>query len=142
MMLVILPLCLSAQDDEEFDDPAQQEIDSMLAMIRPDSHDSLKARIYKEIAYITSSVDTTIKYAEQSLKFCHDDDVEYMAHNYGFLGWAFHKRSEDRRALGYALKSVDLYLNLLDTAGIVKSNILVADIYEYLNVDDSAYHHF
>ncbi len=142
MMLVILPLCLSAQDDEEFDDPAQQEIDSMLAMIRPDSHDSLKARIYKEIAYITSSVDTTIKYAEQSLKFCHDDDVEYMAHNYGFLGWAYHKCSEDRRALGYALKSVDLYLNLLDTAGIVKSNILVADIYEYLNVDDSAYHHF
>lgn len=142
VMLVILPLCVSAQEDDEFEDPAQEEIDSLTALIKPNSPDSLKARIYKEIAYITSSVDTTIKYAELSLNFCSNNDVEYMAHNYGFLGWAFHKRSEDRRALGYALKSVDLYLQKLDTAGIVKSNILVADIYEYLNVDDSAYHYF
>ena len=50
-----LPKISLAQEVDSDDDPVQQQIDSLLNLIKPDSPDSIKAKYYNEISGTTGN---------------------------------------------------------------------------------------
>ena len=61
---IVLPQAAYSQEDaEEFEDANQAEIDSILNLITPATSDKVKAEYYSKVAYISSNVDTVLKYS-------------------------------------------------------------------------------
>ena len=123
------------EDEEEYVDPNQPIIDSLLNDTKPDSPDSVKANNYTRIALITSSVDTTLKYAFLALDFCHETDIELIANCNYYIAWGYFLNDQSKIALPYAIKSIRLMQN--DNKLISKKYILIAKIYEDLTYLDS-----
>ena len=138
-VLLALPQFAYSQEEneaeEEFADPNQTTIDSLLNLIKPESPDNVKAKNYCEIALIAGSVDTTLKYAFLALDFCHETDIELMARCNYYIAWGYFLNDQSKIALPYAIKSIRLVQN--DNKLISKYYTLIARIYEDLNNLDS-----
>ncbi|MBO4772562.1 MAG: hypothetical protein J5595_08485, partial [Bacteroidales bacterium] len=96
-LFLILMLILSAfpavaqdADDEEEPDYIQMQVDSILSLIKPDTPDTTKARLYNYIGEISDNVDTVLKYSLLSLDLCKETDIELLAFNYNYVGWAYY----------------------------------------------------
>ncbi len=109
MAATLHALPATAQDDDDPIGPVQQQIDSLLNLIKPNSPDSIKAFYYNKISEITSSVDTTIKYALLSLDFCKEQDKFLIATNHRFIAWGYWMNDDTKTALPYLLKSTELF---------------------------------
>jgi len=122
-------------ESEEYADPNQPIIDSLLNAINPDSPNSVKAKNYCEIAKIAGNVDTTLKYAFLSLDFCDETDIDLIANCNYYIAWGYFLDDQSKMALPYAIKSISLVQN--DNELISKKYILIAKIYEDLTYLDS-----
>ena len=125
-------------DDEGYEDPSQPEIDSLLSLITPQTPDSTKARYYRRIAYISSSVDTTMKYAFLSLDFCSQHDTVWIAENNRFVAWGYYMKDETQKGVPYMLKSSELFLQINDSCNLTHNYKNLSQFYAYLNKQDSA----
>ncbi len=138
-VLLALPQFAYSQEEddesEEYADPNQPLIDSLLNAINPDSPNSVKAKNYCEIAKIAGNVDTTLKYAFLSLDFCDETDIELIANCNYYIAWGYFLNDQSKIALPYAIKSIRLMQN--DNKLISKKYILIAKIYEDLTYLDS-----
>ena len=145
-VLLALPQFAYSQEEddesEEYADPNQTEIDSLLNLIKPDSPDSVKAKNYCEIAEITGSVDTTLKYAFLSLDFCNDEtDIELIAFCNRYIAWSYYMKDQSRIALPYAIKSSNIFQIINNLRFISQNYVLLAKIHEDLNNTDSINHY-
>lgn len=70
-------------------DHTQQQIDSLLNLLKPDSPDSLRAAYYNIIAEITGSVDTVMKYSLLTLDYCQETDTNLIAISDRYIAWAY-----------------------------------------------------
>ena len=112
VLMAIPQFAYSQEEDdesEEYADPNQPIIDSLLNDTKPDSPDSVKAKNYTRIALITSSVDTTLKYAFLALDFCHETDIELIAFCNRYIAWGYYMKDQSRIALPYAIKSSNIF---------------------------------
>ncbi len=134
-MLHTLPA--TAQDDDDPIGPIQQQIDSLLNLIKPNSPDSVKAFYYNKISEITSSVDTTIKYALLSLDFCKEQDKFLIATNHRFIAWGYWMNDDTKTALPYLLKSTELFNQDSNIYQLEQNYRLLSSFYEELNKPDS-----
>ena len=125
----------SQEDTEEFVDANQAEIDSILNLITPATSDKVKAEYYYKVAYISSNIDTVLKYSFLALDIC--DDTLLIAYFNRFIAWGYYLNNQSVLALPYVLKSKDLFkkINKLELAG--HNYLLLAKIYEDLNKLDS-----
>ena len=133
---IVLPQAAYSQEDtEEFVDANQAEIDSILNLITPATSDKEKAGYYYEVAYISSNIDTVLKYSFLGLDIC--NDTLLIAYFNRFIGWGYYLNNQSVLALPYVQKSKDLFskINRLELAG--HNYMLLARIYEDLNKPDS-----
>ena len=139
-VLLALPQFAYSQEEEdnkeEYADPNQPEIDSLLNAIKPNSPDSVKAKNYTEIALITGSVDTTLKYAFLALDFCNETDKELIASCNRYIAWGYYMNDQTRIGLPYLQKSTNL-LQSINADNIDSNYSLLAYFYEDLNKIDS-----
>ena len=124
-------------DDEGYEDPSQPEIDSLLSLITPQTPDSTKARYYKEIAEITGSTDTTIKYALLSLDFCNETDSILIAMNNRYIAWGYWMKDESRKGIPFLLKSIEICRQMDRQLLVSRHYELLSKMYSDLNKFDS-----
>ncbi len=133
VLMMLLPLTVSAQDDNQ----EQQEIDSILASIHPDTPDSIKAQNYCMVSYLVSNVDSCIKYAFLSLNHCKETDTLLIADNTRYIAWGYWMNDDPKMALPYLHRSTNLYKQVHDTASIEHNYRLMSKLYDKLNISDS-----
>ncbi len=115
------------------------QTDSLLNIIKTDSPDSVKAKIYSKIAYITSNIDTCQKYAQLSLQYCKDKDLNIKANNYAYLGYSYYMKSEFRSSLQSYFKATDFYNKISKKKLEANSLLCIGNCYKYLNISDSIF---
>ena len=143
MVLLTLPQVANCQEEEyEFEDPNQVEIDSLIRITLPNSHDSIKAKNYCTIAKLTSNLNTKQKYAELSLEYCKEADLSLKAHNFYYIAMAYWMKDEERTALQYYFKTTDLADKLSDITFEATTFIDIGNCYKYLNIIDSTFYYY
>lgn len=140
----MLPQAVFSQDTDtdEFVDPNQPQIDSLLNVTKPDSPDSVKARNYYSVAWITCDNDTCLKYALLSLEFCKPTDSVLIARNYNNLSYSYYMKDETRKALQYRLKAADIYNKVSYKQDEAISFMSIGKFYEDLNIRDSIFYYY
>ena len=144
LVLFALPQNAHSQEDidnEEFTEPCQALIDSLLSLI-PNSPDSVKASIYKEIGSNVSSYDDKLKYINLSLKYCSETDFSLMAYNYSKIGWVNYMSGDGAKALPYHYKSMELFDKASNKEEIATAYISIGECYENLNNLDSSFYYY
>ena len=146
LLVAVLPMLpqftYSQEDDdesEEYADPNQPTIDSLLNAIKPDSPNSVKTKNYYEIAKITGNVDTCIKYSFLALDFSKETDIDLIAECNYFIAWGYYMKDQSRDALPYSIKSISLMQN--DNNQINKNYTLASKIYDDLDNFDSTFYY-
>ena len=143
MVLLTLPQVANCQEEEyEFEDPNQVEIDSLIRITLPNSHDSIKAKNYCTIAKLTSNLNTKQKYAELSLEYCKEADLSLKAYNFYYIAMAYWMKDEERTALQYYFKTTDLADKLSDITFEATTFIDIGNCYKYLNIIDSTFYYY
>lgn len=145
--LQMLPQAAFSQDTDtdEFVDPNQPKIDSLLAAVKPDSPDSVKAWNYSRVSYITCDLDTSLKYAFLSLDYCTDENPkrdELLPYNYNNIAFAYYMKDESRKALRYRLLSADIYRQIADKKREAGTFIHIGNCYIDLNIKDSVFYYY
>ena len=149
-LLVLLAMVVFAQpqsvysqeedDEEEYVDENQPIIDSLLSLIKSDSPDSLKARLYSEIASASQNFDTVFKYANLSLPLCSETDYFLLGQNNFFIGRAYHVSDENALALPYMNKAIGLLGKTNKPTSLISVYQNMSYIYDELNnLDSSVY---
>ena len=146
-VLQLLPLfaCSQDADGNQFVDPNQPKIDSLLNAIKPDSPDSVKARNYYTISNITCNLDTSLKYASLSLDYCNETYSKYellLTYDYNNIAFAYYMKDESRKALQYRLKSADIYHKLSDKRREAGTFVHIGNCYLDLNIKDSVFYYY
>ncbi len=128
-------------DSENGEDLHQPEIDSLINLIKPDSSDSFKARIYCEISGISINLDSCLKYAMLSLEHCKETDSLLIAHNFYHIGDVYFMKDEPRTSLQYRLNAADIF-GKLDKKWEAKTFIVIGNCYNFLSISDSIFPYF
>ncbi|MBO7143683.1 MAG: SpoIIE family protein phosphatase [Salinivirgaceae bacterium] len=126
------------EEDEEYVDPAQPKIDSLLNLITPNSPDSLKAKNYYQIAEISNSLENKIKYANLSLGLCKDTDYHLLAGNNYLLGYAYFWTGESWKSISAYQKSIGYSKKNSDVSILAKAYLGTSSVYEDMSNLDSA----
>ena len=140
VLMAIPQFSYSQEEDEdgEFFEPFQQQIDSFLNCIKPDSPDSIKAIYYFLIAGHSAYPDTIIKYANLSLNLCEDTDYRLLTKNTGIIGRAYLIAEENSKALSFYQKALIYSKKTNNIEYIAEVYRYMADVYNSLNKPDSA----
>ena len=143
LLILFSPASVFGQEaDEDFVDPAQNKIDSLLIRAKNASQDSVKAGSYTQIAFLASNMDTTTKYARLSLEYCHETDTLLIARNYDYLGFAYWMKDESRTALSYLFEAVELCKKMKKIKAAAHTYLIIGSCYEDLNIRDSIFPYY
>ena len=123
-------------DDEEID-VCQKQVDSILALVKPDTPTDSLARIYNRASAFSDNMDTTLKYAYLSLSLCTDDNIKIIADNYYNIGYAYYMQDRSREALTYFFKANDLYYEYDNIKAVGTNYIAIGRCYHDINLQDS-----
>ena len=138
VLLTMLPLASSAQEDDEEVDVIQQEIDSLLAATTIDSPDSVKAMNYYLVSAKTEYVDTSLKYSTRSLMFCKPEDTTLRAKNYCNIAWAHLANSDFNAAYKQLNKGITLLEQRKDSTLLPTAYMMMARLFDNQFIADSA----
>ncbi len=127
------------EEDEDYESLAQDEIDSILSLITPQTPDSILAKQYFMVSSITENVDTTLKYALLAINICPPNDYSTLAKSYGNAGWAYHNSGNYKEAAIYTLRSAEIFAQNGDSTNIIVPYLLLSRIYEQQNLTDSIF---
>ena len=144
VFLFLLAFCISAQNvgNELESDPTQARVDSLLALISPNTPDSLKAKYYSSIGELSDCPDTVIKYSQLSLDLCQESELWLHATNYDCIGWAYYLKDEARMSLSFSLKALAVLQKINNKQRIAEECISIAKCYHELNISDSIFYYF
>ncbi len=142
LILYVVPvLAQETEDDAEVDDNIQIKVDSILALVKPDSPDSSKMFWYYQIGVVADNSDTAIKYAQLSLDLCKDGDAKFIGDNYYNIGVSYFMQDRSSEALKYFFKAEPYYEKLSKKNKIADNNIAIGKCYHDLNLNDSSLTH-
>ena len=117
-------------------------VDSLLALISPNTPDSLKAKYYSNIGELSDCPDTVIKYSQLSLDLCQESELWLHATNYDCIGWAYYLKDEARMSLSFSLKALAVLQKINNKQRIAEECISIAKCYHELNISDSIFYYF
>ena len=123
-------------DDEEID-VCQKQVDSILALVKPDTPTDSLARIYNRACAFSDNMDTTLKYANLSLSLCKDNDIMIIADNYYNIGYAYYMQDRSREALTYFFDAADLHYECDKIKAVATDYIAIGRCYHDINLQDS-----
>jgi len=123
-------------DDEEID-VCQKQVDSILALVKPDTPTDSLARIYNRACAFSDNMDTTLKYANLSLSLCKDNDIKIIADNYYNIGYAYYMQDRSREALTYFFDAADLHYECDNIKAVATDYIAIGRCYHDINLQDS-----
>ncbi|MBQ2097659.1 MAG: tetratricopeptide repeat protein, partial [Bacteroidales bacterium] len=141
LLLLTASPVLAQEDSEDEDDNIQIKVDSILALVKPDSPDSSKMFWYYQIGVIADNSDTAIKYAQLSLELCKDGDAKFIGDNYYNIGVSYFMQDRSSEALKYFFKAEPYYEKLSQKNKIADNNIAIGKCYHDLNLNDSSLTH-
>ncbi len=101
-------LCLFCSVSSVAQDSDKEYVDSILALITPQTPDTTKARLYHDIALHCYAADIVKKYGWLSLRHCAPEDTMAQAGAYSCIIWACQIRGEAREAIRVAHKALSL----------------------------------
>ena len=127
------PTSAMAQDDDSGD----RRIDSILALITPDTPDSAKAVHYCRVALLISNIDSCLKYAQMSLAHCSDNDTATIANATRYAAWGYWMKDNPKDGLPYLLRSTRLNEHRQDTVSLQHNYRLLSKFYYKLYKSDS-----
>ena len=146
-LLTVLVLLASPQyaysqeesnDCEESFNPFQEQIDSLLNLIKTTAPDSLKAVYYCKIATYSKNIDSVTKYANLSLSYCRKTDFLLLgAVNYA-IGSGYRAEGYDKKALPFYQNALSYWEKINDYKRLATVYSYIADVYNNLNDLDSA----
>lgn len=137
VILAILPSTASAQDDDGEEDVLQRQFDSLLAAIKIDTPDSVKALNYYLISSQSENVDSTLKYAMRSLRHCTDEDTVLLAKNNINIGWAHMMNCDYSSARKYLFRGVNYLIQSHDSTRLPTAFVIISNLYDRENINDS-----
>ena len=137
--VAILLLVLSFSQSMAQEDAIQLKIDSLLALITPNTSDTAKASIYHRIGATSDNMDTTIKYASLSNALCDENDFETIGDNYYNIGSGYYLQDRSSEAISYFFKSLDYFLQGDNKTMIAYNYIGIGRSYVDLNLQDSSF---
>ncbi len=132
----------SQETDNDFVDPNQPQIDSLLNATNSESSDSIKAMNYYKVSNLTCDNDTRIKYAQLSLEYCKPADTKIMSNNYSNIAYAYYMKDESRTALKYRFKAANIFHELSDKKNEAITFLLIGNCYLDLNIKDSIFYYY
>ena len=127
-----------SNDCEESFNPFQEQIDSLLNLIKTTAPDSLKAVYYCKIATYSKNIDSVTKYANLSLSYCRKTDFLLLgAVNYA-IGSGSRAEGYDKKALSFYQNALSYWEKINDYKRLATVYSYIADVYNNLNDLDSA----
>ena len=127
-----------SNDCEESFNPFQEQIDSLLNLIKTTAPDSLKAVYYCKIATYSKNIDSVTKYANLSLSYCRKTDFLLLgAVNYA-IGSGYRAEGYDKKALSFYQNALSYWEKINDYKRLATVYSYIADVYNNLNDLDSA----
>lgn len=143
LILTWLPVYPQEAENEEDDvDIFQMKVDSILALITPDTPDSSKAKYYNEIAFLSDNADTVSKYATLSLQYCSEDNYTLMGDNYSFLGWSNSKQLKTTEALNSNIKALHCFEKSKKMSSVASRILSIGQCFQELNQKDSVFYYY
>ena len=121
---------------------AGNEVDSILALIKPNTPKSEKAVYYSMVGEMSDNTDTVIKYATLSLRNCSKKDVDLIADNFSYIAWAYYLKNKPREALTNNKKAAEYYRQSSQIEQCALKYVNIAKCYHQLHQSDSAFHYF
>ncbi len=121
---------------------AENEVDSILSLIKPNTPKSEKAVYYSMVGEMSDNTDTVIKYASLSLSNCSKNDVDLIADNYSYIAWAYYLKNKTREALTYNKKAAEYYKKSSHIEQCALKYVNIAKCYHQLHLSDSAFCYF
>ncbi|MCR5453467.1 MAG: SpoIIE family protein phosphatase [Bacteroidales bacterium] len=141
-MLLLLPVAAFSQEDEGgYVDETQIQVDSILSLIAPSSHDSIKAKYYGAIGEVSNNPDTVLKYSFLSLDLCDESDLDLMARCYAYIRWAYYMVGKERESLDYSFKALQCFNQLGKKREMALMYISMGKAYHDLNIKDSTFYY-
>ena len=123
------------------DGSEQQQIDSILALITPDTEDSVKARYYNQIAYLCSNLDERFEYARKSLDYCHHRKPELMLDNYALISNVYYVTHKIDVFMLYINKGISLAEVFGSSYYLQRFYKMLSIYYDQSNNSDSMFHY-
>ena len=136
--LMLMPQLSYSQCGVEESNSLQRSLDSALATITHDTHDSTKARIYHDISRYTEYADSAIKYAKLSIDLCGKDNKLLVAKNLSNIGWGFNRKNIYDSSYIYLKKSEELSKEIGDSLCLPTTYLLISRLFERKSITDSA----
>ena len=93
---------------DDFADPAQPLIDSILHLITPNSSDEIKAEQYFQIANITNNIDTRQRYAIMSTEHCDPDNTQLILKNAQIIAYCYYVNGQYDLLKPFLQQNIDL----------------------------------
>ena len=143
IVTLVSPLCALAQDGEvDCADPAKAKIDSLLSLIKGDTPDSVKAKLYYDASLITSNVDERLRYCRMSIDLCDDADTLRKVNNATVMAYCYYV--QDRRDLMLSIldKNIPLADQIRAYRTLQSLYKLKAMYFEKLNINDSIFSYY
>ena len=134
---MLLTMSTLAQDNDTIIYQTEKEVDSLLALITPETTTRQRAVYYCNIAYYTNNLDTCLKYAFLSLDYCQDTDTLLIANNKKYIAWGYWMKDDAKRGLPYLLQSTAIYEQKNDTAALEHNYRFLSKYYDKLHKSDS-----
>ncbi len=141
IVLMMMPDVTNAQDDGVGDGVLQHQLDSLLALIKHDTHDSIKARIYNTVAHRTEYPDTAIKYGRLSLEYCEPEDSMRIAKNYGYIAWGYLNHTNLDSAYSNCRAAVSILRQMGDSTLLPNIYLNLSIIFQNRGISDIALHY-
>ncbi|MBO7439633.1 MAG: serine/threonine-protein phosphatase [Bacteroidales bacterium] len=143
LLMLGLPCHVIAQgSDEEYVEPSQPQIDSLLNLAKSDFPDSTKARLYYEVSLITNNLNQRLKYGEMSMSLCKETDTAIMIKNSSVMAYCYYVM--DRRDIlrPFLQRYIDLAIQSNFLFELQKLYKLKARYFDKNNISDSMLYYY
>ena len=140
VLALAMPYSVVAQGAvDDFADPAQPLIDSILHLITPNSSDEIKAEQYFQIANITNNIDTRQKYAIMSTEHCDPDNTQLILQNAQIIAYCYYVNGQYDLLKPFLQQNIDLAIQNGHSFQLEKLYRIKAMYYEQVNNNDSIF---
>lgn len=141
IVLMLMPDVTNAQDDGVGDEMLQNHLDSLLATIKHDTHDTTRASIYSTIARLTEYPDSAIKYGKLSLNLCEPEDSMKIARNYSFIAWGYLNNVNMDSAYSNSRAAMSILRQMGDSTLLPTVYLNLSVIFRNRGINDIALHY-
>ena len=140
LLMATLPLApaLAQDGDGGHDDPVKAQIDSLISLIKPDTPDTTKARLYLEASHITSNTNERYNYSKKALSLRNNTDTALILMNSEVLAYCYYAMDDRDTLLPLLNRSINLAIKSNNLTELHNLYRLKSMQFDKINMRDSA----